>query len=432
MSLDDVTNVPASSSRGRSPGIFLRLPQEYVMAKTTCLGTLPSSNKRRAQGEKNVDLWTEGCLYPKDPSLNVHLPFTNIPSLLQYVGNGEQGLLGYCKRLNRHEIAWSEIYLHHWQLLNGIFHNLQDQMQTATSALEEAKSTIATKEKVIKKLEDTLSNMKSTSMGGRVSKQELSELQTLAPLGGARKQRVTAMRNFIQETSNDENALARASLLRSCFNKEDFIGMLDAPEAKHLKDTITKRVSCDFSNIVTDLDVQDICDAVGINTKGYQAIHQVLKDALTLVWVRADLEDKVEIFTQALVKEALVSHLEDLENADDDEEGDGDKDKDDHAYGTTTKPPPPPLASQTKPPVSKEIKPEHRDATGTIGEGQLQFSSNLLTYKKRIIALVSSVKEKETATSSADGSLTDINPWVNKEFRLAISKGDPVERFFEG
>ncbi|MCO5562899.1 hypothetical protein L7F22_016535 [Adiantum nelumboides] len=280
MPLNDVTNVPANSSRGRSPGIFLCLPQEYVPTKKTCLGTLPSANERRAQGEKNVDLWIEGCLYPKDPSLNVHLPFTNIPSLLQYVGNGEQGLLGYCKRLNKHEIARSEIYLHHWQLLNESFHNLQDQMQTITSALEDAKSTIATKENVIKKLEDTLSHMKSTAMGGRVRKRELSEIQTLAPHGGARKQRVVAMRNFVQETCGGENASARASLLRSCFNKEDFIGMLDAPEAKHLKDTITKRVLSDFSNIFIDLDVQDICDAVWISTKGiltYRLHEKVIK-----------------------------------------------------------------------------------------------------------------------------------------------------------
>ncbi|MCO5559196.1 hypothetical protein L7F22_012791 [Adiantum nelumboides] len=173
MPLDDVTNVPASSSRSRSPGIFLRLPQEYVSTKKTYLGTLPLANKRRAQGEKNVDLWTKGCLYPKDPSLNVHPPFTSIPSLLQYVGNGEQGLLSYCKRLNRHEIAQSKIYLCHWQLLNGSFHNLQDEMQTATSALEEAKSTIATKENVIEKLDDTFSHMKSTVMGGTSSKKRV-------------------------------------------------------------------------------------------------------------------------------------------------------------------------------------------------------------------------------------------------------------------
>ncbi|MCO5559688.1 hypothetical protein L7F22_013289 [Adiantum nelumboides] len=46
--------------------------------------------------------------------------------------------------------------------------------------------------------------------------------------------------------------------------------------------------------------------------------------------VRADLEDKAETFTQALVDEALISHLEDLENADDEEEVE-DEDKDDQA-----------------------------------------------------------------------------------------------------
>ena len=57
--------------------------------------------------------------------------------------------------------------------------------------------------------------------------------------------------------------------------------MLDDPEAKPLTDAIKKRVTHSFSNIVTDLDIQDICDSVGISTsRGYQAIHQTLKDAL--------------------------------------------------------------------------------------------------------------------------------------------------------
>ena len=42
----------------------------------------------------------------------------------------------------------------------------------------------------------------------------------------------------------------------------------------------TKTFFHTFSNIVSDLDVQDICDAVKISTKGYQAIYQALKDAL--------------------------------------------------------------------------------------------------------------------------------------------------------
>ena len=86
------------------------------------------------------------------------------------------------------------MYLCHWHLLNGSFHNLQERMQTAASELQEAKSTIATNKNEIKKLHDTISRMKSTTMGGRVRKRELFKIQTLAPRGGARKRRVIAMR----------------------------------------------------------------------------------------------------------------------------------------------------------------------------------------------------------------------------------------------
>ena len=35
-----------------------------------------------------------------------------------------------------------------------------------------------------------------------------------------------------------------------------------------------------FSNLVSDIDIQSACDEVGISTRGYEAIHQLLKDAL--------------------------------------------------------------------------------------------------------------------------------------------------------
>ncbi|MCO5597980.1 hypothetical protein L7F22_052069 [Adiantum nelumboides] len=161
-------------------------------------------------------------------------------------------------------------------------------------------------------------------------------------------------------------------------------------------------------------------------------------------WVIADLEDKAETFTHALVNEALVSHLKNLENVDDEEE-DGDEDQEDQASasrhpgfdddkdddqdqpriglssgGTTTKPPPPP-ASQPKPPLSKDIEPEQKSATGIIGECQLQMFTALLTYKKRSTALVPFVKEKGMATNSTNGSLTDIIPWRWRLFFL-----DPI------
>ena len=52
---------------------------------------------RRSLGETNVDLWLDGGLYPKDPLVGCHPMFRTLPSLIKYVGEGERGLLGYCK-----------------------------------------------------------------------------------------------------------------------------------------------------------------------------------------------------------------------------------------------------------------------------------------------------------------------------------------------
>ncbi|MCO5582003.1 hypothetical protein L7F22_035893 [Adiantum nelumboides] len=135
------------------------------------------------------------------------------------------------------------------------------------------------------------------------------------------------------------------------------------------------------------------------------------QEAVTLVrdyckdQVRAHLEDKAETFTQALVNEVLVSHLEDLDNAEDDEEEE-DEDKDDQAGtsghlgpnddndddqdqlgtdpssgGATTDQPP---ASQPEPLVSKEV----------LGVGSSEPANvPMLTAEVEFLADV--VKEKE-------------------------------------
>ncbi|MCO5559673.1 hypothetical protein L7F22_013274 [Adiantum nelumboides] len=131
--------------------------------------------------------------------------------------------------------------------------------------------------------------------------------------------------------------------------------------------------------------------------------------------------------------------LENLENRDDDEEEEEDEDKDDPAStsghpgpndddqgqpgtrpssrGASNEPPPPPPASQPKPPVSNDTEPEQTHTTGTAGGGQSHTTAALLTYKKHSTALITSDKGKEMAISFADGSISTINPWVNKEFR---------------
>ncbi|MCO5595658.1 hypothetical protein L7F22_049703 [Adiantum nelumboides] len=97
--------------------------------------------------------------------------------------------------------------------------------------------------------------------------------------------------------------------------------------------------------------------------------------------------------------------------------------------GAATKPSQPPAPQSKSLRVPKENEPEHRGATGTTGESQLHSfermiipttcSIGVLTYKKRRKLLPGSVKGKEMAIGLIDGSLTEPNPWLNKEFKLA-------------
>ena len=53
------------------------------------------------QGAKAIDLCTDGHLYPADPPISgAPPPFRNITALMKFVGDGFNGLLGYCRRLH--------------------------------------------------------------------------------------------------------------------------------------------------------------------------------------------------------------------------------------------------------------------------------------------------------------------------------------------
>ncbi|MCO5602343.1 hypothetical protein L7F22_056473 [Adiantum nelumboides] len=136
--------------------------------------------------------------------------------------------------------------------------------------------------------------------------------------------------------------------------------------------------------------------------------------------VRTDLEDKAEIFTQALVNEAVVSYLGDLDNKSD-EENDDDEDKDEEdnedpagtsghqgpddddnddadlpgtgPFGGASVDPPPPSTSHTDPPAFTGTDVDHpRDTTA------------LVTYKKRSAAMVLSIN-KEMSISTMVSSI---------------------------
>lgn len=53
----------------------------------------------RYEGKKHLDIWSDGKLYMVDPLTKSTPPFSNSTSLLKYLGDGVNGLLGYTYRL---------------------------------------------------------------------------------------------------------------------------------------------------------------------------------------------------------------------------------------------------------------------------------------------------------------------------------------------
>lgn len=72
----------------------------------------------------------------------------------------------------------------------------------------------------------------------------------------------------------------RCNLLLGCISKEDILYIIRCEKGKHMKDAITKEILKKISNLVSKDDVQRACDAVGISTNAYHALHGLLKDAL--------------------------------------------------------------------------------------------------------------------------------------------------------
>ena len=54
---------------------------------------------KRKAGDTNIDLWLDGSIYPTDPSTRMPPPFMTLKAFIEFVCNGQTGLLGYVERL---------------------------------------------------------------------------------------------------------------------------------------------------------------------------------------------------------------------------------------------------------------------------------------------------------------------------------------------
>lgn len=214
MPLEDISN--------RAPKFRLHvdLASEYATfrsLKPSGVNNVPLDTLR-SQGRKCIDLWTNGFIYPIDPLTNAPPPFVNITSFLTYVGDGANGLFGYCRRLSFVAAQESHSRVH----FQGLWHELQQQHKKDIDRLEEVVNNLKTQNQELQKnnlllkqafdmerdkmnavkqdarnKKRCLASLKKLPVGFRQRKRKRQSLETLAALSGARKRRVQATRYFL-------------------------------------------------------------------------------------------------------------------------------------------------------------------------------------------------------------------------------------------
>ena len=161
MESQEAIPVIPSEIRKRKVDLHIRASEEYGSSKKTLPTNAQAIQLRRIAREKNIDIWVDGKLYPFDPPLQANPPFHNISSFLQFVGDGEQGLLGYCKRLTTVGAWQNHMLFSQLQATQSVLVQCQDELKTSSEKIGEVLKEIEKKNAKIIKLEDMIKRLKS-------------------------------------------------------------------------------------------------------------------------------------------------------------------------------------------------------------------------------------------------------------------------------
>lgn len=165
--------------------LHIDLSREYEpLCKKNKEHTISEASKEnlRAEGKKSVDLWVDGRMYPKHPITGSTPPFKDITSLVNYVGDGHDGLYGY----TRHLAARNDIL----QLERDIVHKENHRFnQTVTHYAQILKGNTETITKLTQQLRE-----KETALGRRQREKRLRDIEQLKVGSGGLKKRVRAIK----------------------------------------------------------------------------------------------------------------------------------------------------------------------------------------------------------------------------------------------
>lgn len=242
--------------------INIKLNPEYATTRSVnqrVLRDAEEANRLRMEGKKHIDLWIDGSIYPIDPLTGRYPAFASVHDLVRFVGDGANGLLGYCSRLSQcgNEHVNSLVYL------NTILINFQTQVTQL--------------KKKIKELEESNKKLKAirkTPIGFRERIRQLKHINNLSGTCGGRKRRMKLAREYISQVSGlDMNKSEdRIQLLNETMNRLDIIKLLKLPENKKLRKLALRELLKDVHSVVKPSQIVEACDRVGVSRRGYRAL----------------------------------------------------------------------------------------------------------------------------------------------------------------
>ena len=178
--------IPASNKRKYHLHVDLDFEyQPIVKRNTNARVTEMEKEHLRHSAKKHIDIWSEGKIYPADPTTLCAPNFSTVTSLLMFAGDGYNGLLGYC----HHLVADTHQTLANNQALLQQNTYLWKQHQTSMEKVASLNNTVEDLQKELKR-----SRMKNTPLGWRQRAKSISNIETLKLGSGGMKKRIRAVR----------------------------------------------------------------------------------------------------------------------------------------------------------------------------------------------------------------------------------------------
>lgn len=253
--------------------INIKLSPEYATTRSKnqrMLRDAEEANRLRMEGKKHIDLWVDGSIYPRDPLTGRYPSFVSVHDIIRFVGDGVNGLLGYCSRLSQ----CGNEQVNHLLYLNTLVMNFQTQVLELQKKIE----TLEESNKKLKALNEEsnqkLNSLKKTPIGMRERIKEQKHINKLSETCGGRKRRMKLTREYISQVSGLDmhKSEERVQILNETMNKLDVIKLLRLPENEKLRKLTLRELLKDMNSIVKPSQIVEACDSVGVSRRGYRTL----------------------------------------------------------------------------------------------------------------------------------------------------------------